>query len=152
LHKHASWKKIVVASARIVVGDWYYNKESTCVKNERFKHTKIVINKMQSSVRLSFRNKIVQCATIFHLLSHRNLMFEYETFKELFSILKVKNNLKKHWTNGSGWGMAKAMHDVVLTSIRANVQVVSYFSMSANETITLDNQQWINVHVYVTKD
>jgi hypothetical protein len=48
--------------------------------------------------------------------------------------------------------MAKAMHDIVLTSIRANVQVVSYFSMSANEMITLDNQQWINVHVYVTKD
>jgi hypothetical protein len=33
LHKHASWKKIVVVSARIVVGDWYYNKESTPAKN-----------------------------------------------------------------------------------------------------------------------
>jgi quinolinate synthase len=48
--------------------------------------------------------------------------------------------------------MAKAMHDIVLTSIRANVQVVNYFSVSANEVITLPNQQWINVHVYVMKD
>jgi hypothetical protein len=54
-------------------------------------------------------------------------MFEYEAFRESFSNLKVKNNHKKHWTNGSGWGMAKAMYDVVFTSIRANVQVANYF-------------------------
>jgi hypothetical protein len=35
--------------------------------------------------------------------------------------------------------MAKTMHDDVLTSIRANVQVVNYFSMSVDEVITLDN-------------
>jgi len=59
LHKHASWKKIVVVSARIVVGDWYYNKESTPAKNERFKCTKIILNQMQSSVHLSSINKIM---------------------------------------------------------------------------------------------
>jgi len=35
--------------------------------------------------------------------------------------------------------MAKAMHHVVLTSIRANVQVINYFFVSAYEVITLDN-------------
>jgi uncharacterized paraquat-inducible protein A len=36
--------------------------------------------------------------------------------------------------------MAKAMHDVFLTSIKvAIVQVVSYFSISANEVTTLNN-------------
>jgi hypothetical protein len=34
--------------------------------------------------------------------------------------------------------MVKAMHDVVLTSIRVNVQVANYFSVSANEVTTLD--------------
>jgi hypothetical protein len=49
-------------------------------------------------------------------------MCKCEVLRELFSILKVKNNPKKHWTYGSGWKMAKAMHDVVLTSIKTIVQ------------------------------
>jgi hypothetical protein len=66
--------------------------------------------------------------------------------------LKINNNPKKHWTNGSGWGMVEAMHDVVLTSIKAIGQAINYFCVIANEEITLDNQQWISVHVYVMKD
>jgi hypothetical protein len=54
--------------------------------------------------------------------------------------LKVKNNPIKHWTDGNGWGMAKIMHDVVLTSTKAITQVANYFSMNANEVTTLDNQ------------
>jgi hypothetical protein len=54
--------------------------------------------------------------------------------------LKVKNNPRKNWTNGSGWGMAETMHDVVLTSTKVIRQVANYFSMSANEATTLDNQ------------
>jgi hypothetical protein len=65
-------------------------------------------------------------------------MVTHEAFIELFSILKIKNNHKKHWANGSGWGLAKVMHDVVLASIRVNVQVANYFSVSANEVTTLD--------------
>jgi hypothetical protein len=72
--------------------------------------------------------------------------------RELFSILKVNNNPKKQWTNGSGWGMDVAMHDVVLTSTRAVVQAINYFFVTADEVTTLDNEQWINAHVYVMKD
>jgi hypothetical protein len=37
LSKHVGWKqKKIVASIGIVVGDWYYDKESTPAKNERF--------------------------------------------------------------------------------------------------------------------
>ncbi len=32
LHKHVGWKKTIVGSIGIVVGDWY--KESTCKKRE----------------------------------------------------------------------------------------------------------------------
>ncbi len=48
--------------------------------------------------------------------------------------------------------MVEAMHDVVLTSIKAIGQAINYFCVIANEEITLDNQQWISVHVYVMKD
>lgn len=121
LNKHVSWEKIVVASARIVVGDWYYNKESTRANNERFKCTKIVLNQMQYSVHLSSRNKIVQFATIFHILSHGHVCSNMKLLGSCFPSWKKKTTLKKKWTNGSGWGMAKAMHDVVLISIKANV-------------------------------
>jgi hypothetical protein len=46
--------------------------------------------------------------------------------------------------------MVKTMHDVVFTSIKANVQVANYFSMSADEVTTLDNN--VYVYVYVMKD
>jgi hypothetical protein len=48
--------------------------------------------------------------------------------------------------------MVEAMHDFVLTSIKAIMQAINYFFVSANEVITLDNWLWINVHVYVMKD
>jgi hypothetical protein len=36
--------------------------------------------------------------------------------------------------------MVKAMHDVVLTSIKVILQATNYFLVNANEVITLDNQ------------
>jgi hypothetical protein len=48
--------------------------------------------------------------------------------------------------------MVEAMHDFVLTSTKVIMQTINYFFVSANEVTTLDNWQWINVHVYVMKD
>jgi len=73
-------------------------------------------------------------------MSHGHPISKYEALKEFFSILKVKNNPRKHWIDGSGWGMAETMHDVVLTSIKAVTQATNYFSMSVDEATTLDNQ------------
>jgi hypothetical protein len=60
--------------------------------------------------------------------------------RSFFSILKVKNNPRKHWIDWNGWGMVEAMHDVVLTSTKAIMQTINYFSMIADEATTLDNQ------------
>jgi hypothetical protein len=48
--------------------------------------------------------------------------------------------------------MAEAMHDIVRTFIRTTMQGANFFSMSANEVIIVDNQQWISVHVYIMED
>jgi hypothetical protein len=48
--------------------------------------------------------------------------------------------------------MVEAMHDFVLTSTKAIMQAINYFFMNVNEVTTLDNWQWISVHVYVMKD
>lgn len=67
-------------------------------------------------------------------------MCEFEFLKKLYYILKEKNNLKKHWTDWSGWRMAEAMHDIILTVIRTTIQGANFFFKSANEVIIVDNQ------------
>jgi hypothetical protein len=66
-------------------------------------------------------------------------MYKFEAFSELYYILKVKNNLKKHWTNGSGWGMVKAMHDIIFTFIKTIMQGANFFFANANEVVIMDN-------------
>jgi hypothetical protein len=41
---------------------------------------------------------------------------------------------------------------IILTFITTTTQGANFFSMSANEVIVVDNQQWISVHVYIMKD
>jgi hypothetical protein len=78
-------------------------------------------------------------------------MIKFEMLKELNSLLGLKNNPRKHWTNTSGWGMAKSVHDVVLENTKIIVQKSRFFALNANELTTIDNQQRINVHIYVMK-
>jgi hypothetical protein len=89
--------------------------------------------------------------SIFHLLSHGQQMIKFEFFKDLYGLLRLKNNPRKHWTNTNGWGMAKSMHDVVLENMKIIMQKFGFSALSANELTTIDNQQWINVHIYVMK-
>jgi hypothetical protein len=51
---------------------------------------------------------------IFHLLKNGRPIIDFESLNELFEFLKFANAPKKHWTDLSGWGMAKAMHNMVL--------------------------------------
>jgi hypothetical protein len=45
---------------------------------------------------------------------HGRPMLEYESLKELFILIKVKNNPLKHWLEINGYGIAMAnMHDVI---------------------------------------
>jgi hypothetical protein len=44
------------------------------------------------------------------------------------------------------------MHDIVLKKTITIVQESIFSTLSANEMMTNDNQQWINVHVYVMKN
>jgi hypothetical protein len=48
--------------------------------------------------------------------------------------------------------MVETMHEIVFTSIRVIVQAINYLFVSVDEVTTLDNHQWICVHVYVMKD
>jgi hypothetical protein len=54
---------------------------------------------------------------IFHLLKNGKLT-NFENLKELFEFLKFVNAPKKHWTYSSEWGMARAMHNVILKQMK----------------------------------
>jgi hypothetical protein len=76
---------------------------------------------------------------------------KFVVLKDLYDLFKLKNSLEKHWIDTNGWGMAKSMHDVVLENMKIIMQKFGFSALSANELTTIDNQQWINVHIYVMK-
>jgi hypothetical protein len=47
--------------------------------------------------------------------------------------------------------MAKSMHDVVLENKKVVVQESGFFTLSANEMTTINNQQWISAHICSNK-
>ncbi len=77
---------------------------------------------------------------------------EYELLRELFLLLKVKNTPLKHWSNSSGWQIAKAMHDVVLSKTLCMISKVNFVAANADEVTIIDAQQWINIHGYVVQN
>jgi hypothetical protein len=65
----------------------------------------------------------------------------FESLKELFEFLKFANDPKKHWTNSSGWGMAKSMHNMVLIKTNESGFATKHIvSNNCDETTILDNQ------------
>lgn len=54
--------------------------------------------------------------------------------------------------NTSGLGIAKVMHNVVLFKTKSIIAKVNFFVKNANKVTIIDNQQCINVHIYVMKN
>ncbi len=98
------------------------------------------------------KKQIGQFVAIFHLLKHGEPMTDFEHIKYLFDFLKIHHMPKKQWTNSIGWGMATAMHNVILKHIMLLVQYVKLISISCDEVATLDNQSWISIHVYIVSN
>jgi hypothetical protein len=67
-------------------------------------------------------------------------MTNFESLKELFKFLKLSNAPKKHWKNSSGWGMVRAMHNVILKQMKVVLQQSKFISINCDEVTTLDNQ------------
>jgi predicted nucleotidyltransferase len=41
-------------------------------------------------------------------------MTKLENLRDFYVLWNVKKNMKKHWINGTKWGMVKCMHEIVL--------------------------------------
>ena len=58
----------------------------------------------------------------------------------------------KHWTEGSGWKMAESLFNVVQAKTKEIVSTAPYFSITCDEVTILDNQSWINIHIYTIQE
>ncbi len=96
--------------------------------------------------------KVVQFATMLHLLQQGLPMLEYEALKPLFKFLQVQKTNNKHWSDNFGWTMAEFMHQEVLRVTRAIVGITHYVVLSSDEVFIVDNQSWLFMHYYVMQN
>jgi len=83
----------------------------------------------------------VVCNIVLHIMMHGRSMLEYKPMKELFMLLKVKNNSFKHWLDTNGWGIAKVVHDVVILKTNLTTKYLSHFSFIKTTFCTLQKRQ-----------
>jgi hypothetical protein len=55
----------------------------------------------------------------------------------------------KHWFNWMSWKVADFMCKQVFKKIQSVMVVERFIFLSVNDVITIDNQLWISIHVYV---
>jgi hypothetical protein len=78
-------------------------------------------------------------------------MINFKGLKDLFTILTVKHNPKKHWSDFTWWGIVESMNDLLLESIRKAINGASFLFVNSNEVIVIDNTSWIFIHCMLFK-
>ncbi len=79
------------------------------------------------------KQKFIKFVVFYHLLAHKCPMIDYESLKDLFQLLKVKNVSKKHWIDSSRWGMVKVIHEILLEVTKVAF-VVKFLSLQLLQT------------------
>jgi hypothetical protein len=78
-------------------------------------------------------------------------MINFKGLKDLFTILTVKHNPKKHWSDFTWWGIVESMNDLLLESIRKAINGASFLFVNSNEVIVIDHTSWIFIHLYAVQ-
>lgn len=114
LCKHICWQKDEKnIRTNVKKGELYYSQNSKHAKNH-----KLLASHSGQNIATQLGNgdarekgiKVVQFATIFHLLQQGCPMLEYEAIKPLYEFLVVPTTNKKHWSDNSRWTIAKFIH------------------------------------------
>jgi hypothetical protein len=91
---------------------------------------------------------MVQFRTMLHLLSRGRPMADFTSSKDLFRALNVPHLPRKHWSEPAGWEIAHAIAHMISNKIKEALSRANYIAISCDEVTTVDNQQWLCVHVY----
>jgi hypothetical protein len=88
------------------------------VKNEKIytitNRPSILDNDIVAKVPHDKKYKFVQFVVVFHLLSRRQVMINFEGLGDLSNVLKVKHTPKNHWNDSLGWEIVNLMNNVLL--------------------------------------
>jgi hypothetical protein len=62
------------------------------------KNNTLLVKDLHLWTLFEHKHKYVQFVTLYHILAHDHPMIDFEGFKVLFQMLKVKNVGRKHWS------------------------------------------------------
>jgi hypothetical protein len=98
------------------------------------------------------KNKKVQFVVVFYLLREGCPLTNYESLKDLFCFLKIKNMPKKHWFDNLRWEMVESIHDVLLEHTKEVINKFPFLALSIDEVTTSDIESWNPIHGYVLEN
>jgi hypothetical protein len=75
-------------------------------------------------------------------------MLEFEALKPLFSFLNLPMMPRNHWSDSTGWVMAKWMHQQVIKKVKEVIVGLKYLALSCDKVTTIDNQSWVSMRCY----
>lgn len=75
-------------------------------------------------------------------------IINFESLKELLCVFKVKDILKKHWSDFTNWGIKKSINELLL-EFAQNILVANFLSIIVDKVIAIDITFWISFHLYV---
>ena len=142
MRKHEGWiiAKIDKPSLRKKKSDSYLNANSKHQKAKRV-YASLPICNIQIIVVQGNppKQKEVQMAIVFHLLSFGQPVVEYEHMKGLLEQLGCPKLPLKHWFDSSGWELVKNLYNIVQRYTKLVVNEAKYLSLTCNEVNTVDN-------------
>jgi hypothetical protein len=108
---------------------YYYNKKLIHAKNEHayVAHDQpFVLEKMLADVPIEYNHKYMQFVVLFHLVVHGCPMTNYENLKLL-------------------------LQSMLLKTIKVHLLLLPFIVINVYKVITIDNTQWISIHLYVVQ-
>jgi hypothetical protein len=136
LLKHVGCRKCKVSMPGVDARSYYMNKNFVHSNNEMQYTTnqRLVLDLFQCDIPFEHKRKYVQFATLYDILVHGCPMIDFERFKVLFQMLKVKNVGRKHWNDSFARGMVEVMHNVLLNATKATF---AFMLMKSQQSIIL---------------
>ncbi len=130
-------------------GDWSHFKDCKRVKNHKLfascSHGSVVTQLANEMIRDN-KKKVVQFASILHLLQQGCPMQKYEAIRPLYGFFVVPKDSKKHSNDNSGWTIGKIHALRCDGRNKAIMGVVWYVVLSCDEMFIVDNQSWLSIH------
>jgi hypothetical protein len=136
-------------------GEYYIALDCRHVKNEVLFlaiSRDTVAEQIAAGATLEWKKKIVQFAAVFVLLRDGRPLADYSGMRDLLEYLHVPYFPRKHWAQGTAWGIAECLHDVVLERTWEVISRAKFMSISCDEVTSQNNDSWASITAYVVEN